>query len=321
MLTGTLLPMPEPIAKARGTDGVGGLLRALGRIVWRTIMACFHYRVTGLAAETAFFSVLSLPPLIFGLAGAIGAVATQFPVTSVSTFRRQILHYAGRFLTPDTVNQIIAPTLDEVLGTPRLDIISIGFVIALWSGSRALAVFVDTITIMYGRAGERGVLRTRALSFGLYLAFLIGGTLVLPLVVAGPRLVDSLLPAQLDWLGELYWPVVLVGSVLVLTTLYNLSIPVRSRWRADIPGAVLTLVLWLVGSWLLRLALIKAVGTTSIYGPLATPIALLAWLYLMAIAVLIGAALNASVAKVAPRVAGLSRAQAEDVLAREAVDD
>ena len=38
-----------------------------------------------------------------------------------------------------------------------------------------------------------------------------------------------------------------------------------------------------------------SVGGTSIYGPLAAPIVVLIWLYFLAIAVLIGAALNAAV--------------------------
>ena len=40
--------------------------------------SCLRYRVTGLAAEAAFFAVLSVPPLIFALAGAVGYVSEQF---------------------------------------------------------------------------------------------------------------------------------------------------------------------------------------------------------------------------------------------------
>ena len=72
--------------------------------------------------------------------------------------------------------------------SPRFDVISIGFVLALWSGSRALNVFVDTITIMYGLGGRRGIVRTRMLSFTLYVVGLVVGVVVLPLVLAGPRL-------------------------------------------------------------------------------------------------------------------------------------
>ena len=44
-----------------------------------------------------------------------------------------------------------------------------------------------------------------------------------------------------------------------------------------------------------------SVGGTSIYGPLAAPIVLMIWLYVLAIAVLIGAALNAAIESVWPR--------------------
>lgn len=322
MLTGILLhmsdpPVPDPIAKARGTRGAAGRARALGRILWHTVTACLRYRVTGLAAEVAFFAILSLPPLIFGLAGAVGVIAARVPVTTIEGFRAQILHYASRFITPDAVQQIIAPTLDDVLGQPRFEIVSLGFLVALWSGSRAMAVFVDTITIMYGLAGERGIVRTRILSFGVYVAFLVGGAITLPLVVAGPELVERVLPAVLDWLGEAYWPVVLFASVLVLGSLLYLSTPVRNRWRAHLPGAILAVLIWVLGSWGLRWAILLISGSTSIFGPLAAPIALLAWLYLVAFAVLVGGALNAAVAKVTPRFAGITPQQADHLLERD----
>ena len=87
--------------------------------------------------------------------------------------------------------------------------------LALWSGSRALNVFVDTVTIMYGLGGHRGIVRTRVLSFSLYVLGLLTGIVTIPLVVAGPGLVDQILPAALDALNALYWPVV-AGAVHLL---------------------------------------------------------------------------------------------------------
>jgi membrane protein len=265
--------------------------------------------VTGLAAEAAFFAVLSLPPLIFGLAGAIGFVAQQYDVATVTDFRNQVLALAGRALTPDAVNAVIAPTLDDVLRTGRFEVISIGFVLALWSGSRALNVLVDTITIMYGLAGRRGIVRTRALSFLLYLVFLLIGAVLLPLVLAGPTLVGLALPTSLDFLGAAYWPIVLVGTVCVLASLFHFSVPVRTRWRAALPGAAVTLLIWLGGSALLRLVLSIATGSTSIYGPLAAPIAVLIWLYVTSMAVLVGAAWNAATDRVWPALSGIDHRQ------------
>ncbi|HLL62670.1 MAG TPA: YihY/virulence factor BrkB family protein [Propionibacteriaceae bacterium] len=271
-------------------------------VVAQTFGACLRYRVTGLAAEAAFFALLSLPPLVFGLAGAIGFVAQRFDVTTVAEFRTQVLDLALRLLTPTAVNDVLAPTLDDVLFQGRFEIISIGFVIALWSGSRAVNVVVDTITIMYGLGGHRSILRTRALSFSMYVVFLLAAVVLLPLVLAGPGLVDRALPERLDAVGYLYWPVVLVGTAAALAALFHLAVPVRTRWRGDLPGAALTLLLWLGGSALLRLVLGFSIGSTSIYGPLAAPIAVLLWLYLINLALLVGAAFNASLeANTSPR--------------------
>lgn len=270
-------------------------VKALRRVIGSTVTTCMQYRVTGLAAEAAFFAVLSLPPLVFALAGSIGYVFAQFSDAQIGEVRATVIDLAGRALTPETVDSIIKPTLNEVLSGGRYDVISIGFVLALWSGSRALNVFVDTITIMYGLGGHRGIVKTRALSFLLYVMGMLTGVVTIPLVVAGPRLVDELLPDRLDALNQLYWPTVLVLGICFLATLYHVSVPVRTAWRFNLPGAVFTMFCWVFGSALLRWILVgTAQGSTSIYGPLAAPIAVLLWLYLLSIAVLIGAAINAS---------------------------
>ena len=267
----------------------------LWRLVVSTVGNCIRNRVTGLAAEAAFFALLSLPPLIFGLAGSIGWVVQTFTDQRIGEFKAQVVDLARQAFVEDTVDTIIVPTLDDVLGGPRYDVISIGFVLALWSGSRALNVFVDTVTIMYGLGGLRGIVKTRMLSFLLYVLGLVTGIVTIPLVVAGPTLVDRALPDRLDALNSLYWPVVVVMCVVFTATLYHVSVPVRTSWRYNLPGAALTLLIWIAGSAVLRSFLTATAGdSTSIYGPLAAPIAIMIWLYILAIAVLIGAALNAS---------------------------
>lgn len=293
-------------AAADGSTGLISYARRAARVSWtllsQTVGTCLRYRVTGLAAEGAFFAILSLPPLIFGLAGSIGYLANRFDVETIDEMKGQIVDLAGQAMTAESVNAVIVPTIENVLnGGGRLDVVSIGFLIALWSGSRALNVFIDTITIMYGMGGRRGIVRTRMLSFTLYCAALLIGVVVLPLVLAGPKAVSSLLPDRLDVLNQLYWPVVIVLSAGFLNTLYHLAVPVRTPWISDLPGSALALTIWILGSFLLRWTLQTTVGGTSIYGPLAAPIAVLLWLYLTAIAVLIGAALNATMDRLWPQ--------------------
>ncbi len=270
-----------------------------------------RYRVTGLAAEGAFFAVLSLPPLVFGLAGSLGYVVGVFGAQTVGSVKSELLEVARRALTEQSVQSVIVPTLDAVLDRGRADVISIGFVLALWSGSRALNVFIDTITIMYGLGGRRGIVKTRVLSFSLYVVALAVGVVVIPLVLAGPALVDALLPRGLSFLHVLYWPTVIVLSTGFLTTLYHLAVPERTPWRHDLAGAVMAMLLWLGGSYLLRWTLSHAIGSTSIYGPLAAPIVVLLWLYVIVISLLIGAAFNATFHTFLEERAGVKRRDTE----------
>jgi membrane protein len=281
-------------------------LRRTRDLVWRlivtTVGTCMRYRVTGLAAEAAFFAVLSVPPLIFAMAGAIGFVTDQFSPAQVVDVRQAVIDLSQRALTDSAVDRIITPTINDVLRGGRFDIISVGFVLALWSGSRALHVFVDTITIMHGLGGHRGIVKTRALSFGLYLLAMVLGVFMVPLVVAGPGLVQDWLPQRLDFLIHFYWPVVVLISICFLATLYHVSVPVRTNWSFNLPGATFALTCWVFGSFLLRWFLTAtSADSGSIYGPLAAPIAVLLWLYLVSIAVLIGAAVNAAFDTVFPQ--------------------
>ncbi|GAA4723124.1 YihY/virulence factor BrkB family protein [Nocardioides endophyticus] len=281
-------------------------LRRTRDLIWRlvvtTVGSCMRYRVTGLAAEAAFFAVLSVPPLIFAMAGAIGFVTDRFSDDQVDEVRQAVIDLSSRALTESAVNEIIVKTIDDVLQGGRFDVISLGFVLALWSGSRALHVFVDTITIMHGLGGHRGIVKTRALSFGLYILAMVLGVFMVPLVVAGPGLVAEWLPQRLDFLIHFYWPVVVVISICFLATLYHVSVPVRTNWSFNLPGATFALFCWVVGSFLLRWFLTAtSADSGSIYGPLAAPIAVLLWLYLVSIAVLIGAAVNAAFDTVFPQ--------------------
>ena len=279
--------------------------RAARDVVWRLVVSivgtCYRNRVTGLAAEAAFFALLSLPPLIFAMAGSIGFVFARFSEEQLDDVRAAVVEITSRALTDETVASIIEPTMDDVLGGARYDVISIGFILALWSGSRALNVFVETITIMYGLGGHRSIVKTRMLSFVLYVLGLVTGVVTLPLVLAGPSLVDRLVPPEFDFVNSMYWPTVVVLCVCFLATLYHASVPVRTSWRYNLPGATLTLLLWVFGSFLLRWALTTTAGeSTSIYGPLAAPIVVLLWLYLLSFAVLVGAAVNAAFDRIWP---------------------
>ncbi|MDH2391042.1 YhjD/YihY/BrkB family envelope integrity protein [Streptomyces sp. HNM0663] len=284
-----------------------------------TVNSCIEYRILGLAAEAAFFTLLSLPPLLLGMIGLLGYIDAWTDTTTVASIESNILSAVGTVLSERGVDEIARPLLDDITKGGRPDIISIGFAIALWSGSRAVNVFIDTITVMYGLDGQRGIVATRLLAFLLYLVALVIGAVVLPLAVVGPDRVVEIVPWGMEVVAVLYWPIVILLSIAFLTTLYHVSVPVRSPWIEDVPGALVALGMWVLGSFLLRIYLTNTVEGPTIYGSLAAPIAVLLWIGISAFAVLVGAAVNAAIDRVWPSVAtAAARAANERVRAAEA---
>lgn len=278
---------------------VPGLV-SLVRLVLGTVRICMRYRVTGLAAEAGFFALLSFPPLLYGLLGLVGYVGNWLGAGVREDVTNSIVRYAARFLTEDSLQDVLVPTLRQALNGGRPDVVSVGFVLSLWSGSRALNVLLDTISIMYGQGGRRGIVRTRVLSLSLYFVTLVFGALVVPLIVVGPGLLEERLPAKFLFLMNFYWPLVGGLTILGFATLYYIATPRRTPWVRALPGAALTLAIWVVTSMALRWFLGASINGVSIYGPLAATIVVLIWLYFLGIGVLIGAAFNASAARIWP---------------------
>ncbi|MFI9612293.1 YihY/virulence factor BrkB family protein [Streptomyces sp. NPDC052023] len=312
--------IPEPsgrLHRARALYRNVSKRRTAWLLLKDTVNSCIEYRILGLAAEAAFFTLLSVPPLLLSLIGLLGYVDDWTGTDTISSLETNILEASRTVLSDQGVNQIARPILDDVMRGGRPDVISIGFLFALWSGSRAVNVFIDTITVMYGLDGVRGIVKTRLVAFLLFIAALLIGSVALPLMVAGPDAVVRIVPWSTTVVQVLYWPVVIVLSIVFLTTLYHVSVPVRSPWVEDVPGALVALAMWVLGSFLLRIYLTSTIEGATIYGSLAAAVAVMLWIGVSAFAVLVGAAVNAAIDRVWP-AAATAAARAANERLREA---
>ncbi len=271
----------------------------------RTVRKAWNDRILGLSAETAFWQLLSLPSLFLALLGALGFVARLFGPSTVTRAQNELLTGFGKAFSPEVVTQLIAPTVREVLRGGRADIVSVGFLLALWAGSSATATFVNTITIAYGMRDLRGAVRSRLLALWLYLGSIVLGTVLLPMLVLGPTLLADAFPRSARArasavITDLYWPLVVVLLVLGLTTLFHLAPPVRRPWRRGLPGALLAMLIFVAGSAGLRVYIGFVLDHNTAYVTLATPIAALLFFYILAFGVLIGAEFNAAFEELHP---------------------
>ncbi|MEU6682181.1 YihY/virulence factor BrkB family protein [Streptomyces sp. NPDC046832] len=283
-------------------------------LVKDTVNSCVEYRILGLAAEAAFFTLLSVPPLLLSMIGLLGYVDAWTGADTIQSLQTNLLEASRTVLSDQGVREIAQPILHDVTKGGRPDVISIGFLFALWSGSRAVNVFIDTITVMYGLDGVRGIVKTRLMAFLLFIVALLIGSVALPLMVAGPDAVVRVVPWSTTLVQILYWPTVILLSIAFLTTLYHVSVPVRSPWIEDVPGALVALGMWVLGSFLLRIYLTSTVEGPTIYGSLAAPVAVLLWIGVSAFAVLVGAAVNAAIDRVWPAAATAAAREANERL-------
>jgi membrane protein len=279
---------------------------AAAQVCWRALGKAWHDRILGMSAESAFWQLLSLPSLLIAMLGLLGYGARWLGDGAVNEIRNWALATAAKVVTPRVVDQVVAPMVSQVLDHHRGEVIGLGSLIALWSGSSATATFVNTITIAYGQRDLRGAVRSRLVALRLYLFTVLAGAVVLPAVVLGPGAVDDLFPDSWhdvvhDVIHALFWPVLAIIVFTGISTFYHLATPRRLRWRRAFPGAAFALTLFLVISYGLQVYISDIATRMLVYSTLAAPILTLMYFYGLAFAVLLGAEFNAALEERWPR--------------------
>ncbi len=284
-----------------------GWVRTARILAVRTLRDSLQDRLPGLAAEVSFYLLVALPPLLLVGLGALGYIGDFFGADAVSAVEQRIIEAASTVLTADTVQDVVEPTVGNLLEQGRADVLSIGAILALWSGSRAIKVIVEAVTIAYDLEDPRSWWQRRLVGMALTLAGVVTLAVLLPLLVVGPEAGAGLADRfgfaeafETAW-SVFYYPVVIVLGLSILAWVYHLVPPHSTPWRRDVPGAVLAFVIWLLGSLGLRIYATEFIEPNSAYGVLGTPIVVLLWLYVTAVSLLVGAELNAEIEKLFDR--------------------
>jgi len=278
-------------------------LRPAAGLVLRTGDAAAHDRLPGLAAEIAFWSLVSLPAL------AIAALATTTMVLDQDggELRGEIvdtlLEVASVALTREAIDSAARPALELLLDSSGAGVVSFAFLTALWTASRAAKVALTTLALTYDRTQLRSGWQTRILAFVITLVGIVVAAVLAPLLIAGPGFGATLV----EWIGSdpigiatiwraVYWPATVLTATLVIALLFHIGVPGWTPWLRDLPGAALTTSVWLLGSVGLRWYASSVLGDDGgAYGPLAGPIVVLLWMWLTGFAVLLGAEFNAQI--------------------------
>ncbi|SDC96884.1 membrane protein [Rhodococcus tukisamuensis] len=278
----------------------GSALRLVWMVVARTAVKAWGDSIFGKAATAAFWQTLSLPPLLLGLLGTLGYVGGWFGPDTVDIIESKIITFSHTVFSENVVDQIIRPTVTDVLGRGRPEVVSAGFLLSLWAGSSAISTFVDSIVEAHGQKDARNPVWQRIFALLLYVMFLIVSMFVLPLVALGPTLIGQALPEAWYEVGSqtidtFYYPAVGLLLIAGLTTLYKVALPKSLPWHRLLGGSLLAGVFFMAASALLRRYLTWITGTGYTYGALAAPIAFLLFTFFLGFAVVLGAQFNATI--------------------------
>lgn len=266
------------------------------RLTRRTLSKSWDDSIFSEAAQAAFWSALSLPPLLLGLLGSLAYVAPLFGIDTMHVVEEQLVSLAHSFFSPSVVNEIIEPTIADIDKGARGEVVSLGFVISMWAGSSAVSAFVDSVVEAHGQTALRHPVRQRFFALLLYVVMLVFVIATAPFVALGPRKIAEFIP---DSWGRLlhfgYYPALLATLLLAITMLYRVALPRPLPSQRLIIGAVLATVVFLVATLGLRVYLTWITSTGYTYGALATPIAFLLFAFFGGFAIMLGAELNAAI--------------------------
>ncbi len=261
------------------------------QVILRTGRAVITDRMSLCAAGCAFYATLALFPAISMLVSIYGLAfdpATVGPHLAVL-----------RDLLPPTAYQLIADRVQMLVSKPAGTLtfsLALSFMVALWSASTGTKSILGALNLAYEERERRGFLRFQLTALGMTL----GG--VLAAVVGLGALV--LVPALAAVVGVTAYASVIARVVslgaLVLFVLLSLSLLYRfgpsrraASWHWLTPGSILATVLWLAASAALSFYVQHLATYDATYGPLGAVVGVMMWFYVSALAVLVGAELNA----------------------------
>ena len=270
-------------------------VRKLRSALIRTYADVERNHTLQMAAALSYYFVMSLfPALIF-----LSAIVAFLPITGLFD---QTLDLMARFVPPEGM-EIVRKVLSDAVTPSRGAFLSLGFLGTLWTASGGFAAAIEALNIAYDAEETRPFWKTRFLA--MFLALVIGLLLLIALfiMILGPHF-GQWLASQMHlsrvWLWVwpyIHWMISVGFTVLAVEALYFLGPNVKQRFLATLPGAILSVGFWIGFSFLLGIYFRTFANFNKTYGTLGAGIALMVWLYWTGFAMLVGAELNAELAK------------------------
>jgi len=282
------------------------LLAQLGRIpgarfAGRFVLDIAHEwskdRCGGLAAEIAFWLVLSIFPGLLVFGATLGSLDTLLSADVAARAEAEIVEGINDALGSESGP--ISDAVSDLFRSPSGGALTIGIVFALFSMSRGFNAVVGALDIAYDIETDRSWFHTRATAIILGIGTVIVGALTITMLFLGPLFGRS---GQLGTWFTSTWsaigPIVaFVALVFWAATIYHVAPLHLTKWRWDVPGAIVAAIFWVGATIGFQLYVDSAIGgSNAILGAVGGVLTMLLWVYVLTIGLLLGAEVNQVIA-------------------------
>ncbi len=272
-------------------------VRKFSWLLRRSFLACFADGCFSTAKGAAYSSLLSFFPVLTSAATILVQTRAEFVSRTLEDALWQIV-------PPGTEDLVVQQF--RVTGARPLALLVVAGLISLWAASGVIKSLVEGFHAAYRVPRSRAFLHQSALAMALVLGAAVPLLCASLLIVFGTQLerivLDKIkgeslylpLSSLWEWLSRLArYALAFATTVLVTSSLYYFGPYRRQRWHYVWPGAILATLLWLLATsgfgWYVR----NIAHYNVMYGSVGAGIALLVWMYLMALIALIGCEFNA----------------------------
>ena len=256
-------------------------------LVKRMIYRYFSDGIPQAAAELSYFLLFSMFPLLM----FVNSILAQLDITLEGI--TPVLE-----MLPKSLQRLITGYLAQLSGTPSFSPMLIGIGLTLYVLSRAVRSMMRTVNDIYHVEVTRGMVKDVLISLGITAGFLISVVCSFVLVVAGRtllRLLPQAFPipqAALDVTHDASF-LVMIAFIFAFLMLFNRIVPnLHLKFREVWPGALFSLVAWILVSWAFSFYVDNMARYSVLYGSLGTIIVLMLWLYIVSMLLLMGPQLN-----------------------------
>jgi membrane protein len=248
-----------------------------------------------LASALAYSSFFAIPSVIIVAVGLFTLVASPADITNLM----QSMHG----LMPADATRLVGQSLKRADAHPggSLLMTAIGFMLAIWSVTGAMNSYMTALNIAYERQDRRSFVRKRVVALKMAAVMGVAFALVAVLTLFGP-VVEHAISSRIGSAGRVLdvawwvaqWPILLGGLLLAFAALLYLGPDVdHPKWEFLTPGSLVAAFLWIVASALFAVYTATFASYNKTWGALSGVIVMLTWLWITAMALLLGAEINA----------------------------